>query len=256
MENKAVQEATKEYNDLVAALVLIATSNRSKTEKNSMMNDWRNRMIKFNDEFSKRTSLEFYEKAAQDALDEARELEKTIDLLKKKLTRGQQLELSNLSEQLKNGLNKRLDVLIDQGKQLALKQELTKIRETKLGITDGSDRIQLTPKKSMPNLLFTNAKGQIVNMETVMRITVGDQLWATLTSSQRAEWINLGFRFVLHVSVMDTKTSDICIALNLTKRDLKKDQLPPMHLNCRSKIKLLREGWNMRTFLKNNQKNS
>lgn len=249
-EQKAVKKATQQYDDLVAALVLIATSNRSKSEKLSMIDDWRARMKQWNTEFSQTQTEETYGKFAEKALGEAQDLVPDLSV-KKKLLPFQEEELKNLSQQLKLGLDRRLDTLIDQAKQLTSKQELQRIREEKLGMKDASDRIQITAKKSTPNLLFTNKEGQIVRMETVMRFTVGDQIWGEVTSSQRSQWLLMGFRYVLHVSIIDNVTTPICRALHLTKRDLTKDQLPPMHLGCRSTVKLLKEGWNEQIFIKN-----
>jgi hypothetical protein len=250
-EQKAIDEATKEYDALVATLILIATSNKSKSEKNSLINEWKTKMQSFNAEFSVRHSEVAYTKMSEEALKEAQALESSIKNVKKKLSPSQKEELKVLSEELKLGLNKRLDVLIQQAKELTIKEELVKIREGKLGMTNATDRIQLTPSRSKPNLVFTNAKGKIVSMQAVMKLTVGDQLWKTVTSSQRSQWLLLGFKYVQHLSVMDGRTTQICIDLNTTRRDLRKDQLPPMHKGCRSKVKLLKDGWNQAIFLKN-----
>jgi hypothetical protein len=249
-EQKAVKEATQEYNDLVAALILIAMSNRSKKDKMSFINDWRSRMVKWNSEFASTQTDEVYRKFAEKALKEAKDLLPNLDLKKKTLS-VQEEEIKNLSQQLKLGLDRRLDTLIDQARQLTIKQDLEVIREKKLGMKDASDRIQITPKKSVPNLVFSNQAGKIVKMDTVMKLTVGDQIWTTVTSSQRAQWLLMGFKFAQHISVIDDRTTKICFALHLTKRDLTKDQLPPMHPGCRSTVKLLKEGWNAAIFQKN-----
>ncbi len=212
-------------------------------------------MKDFNDEFSTRHTELSYNKFTDHALNEAKELQNFI-ITKKKLTSGQIQEMENLSEQLKISLNKRLNILIDQAKELTVKQELQKIREKKLLMDDATDRIQLTPKKSLPKLLFTNTKGQIVSMEAIMKLTVGDQLWSSVTAAQRSEWILLGFRYVLHISVLDEKTTQICIKLDHTERDLLSDQLPPMHFFCRSKVKLVKDKWDSKVFLKNFSENS
>ncbi len=253
LEKKAVKEATDKYNDLIATLILISTSNKSKREKIVLINEQRTKMKSFNQEFSDQQTDIFYNKFSDNAFEEASDLI-NIDFSKKKLSAGQLQESQNLSDQLKLGLNKRLDVIIDQANQLTLKEELANIREKKLGMTDGSDRIQITPTKSQPNLVFTNVKGQVVAMDTVMKLTVGDQLWATTTSSQRAQWLLMGFRYATHISVLDNNTTPLCRALNGTKRDLTKDQLPPMHIACRSKIKLTKEGWSAEIFAQNYEK--
>lgn len=252
LEKKAVDEATKKYDELIATLILISVSNKSKKEKFSMIDDLRKKTILFNDEFSQRQTELFYNKYTEEAFSEAEKLVPEV-LAKKKLSTGQKQELESLSEQLKFGLNKRLGALTDQAKQLTVSEELANIREQKLGLKNGSSRIQITPKRSKQNLLFTNAKGQVVSMENVMRITVGDQLWASVSSSQRSEWVRLGFRYVLHISVMDERTTEICIALNKTRRDLLQDQLPPMHIQCRSTVRLLKDGWSSEAFLKNSK---
>lgn len=252
-EEKAVKEATREYDDLVATLILIATSNKTKAEKFALINKWKSRMQGFNSEFSTRHSESIYTKFADEAWKEAQELEAAIGNVKKKLLPSQQQELNNLAEQLKIGLNSRLNTLTQQAKELAISEEIAKIREGKIGMTDATERIQLTPTKSKPNLVFTNAQGKIVSMQAVMKLTVGDQLWKNVTSSQRSQWLLLGFKFVLHISVMDDKTTPICISLNKTRRDLRKDQLPPMHRGCRSGIRLLKDGFDVAIFNKNYQ---
>ncbi|MES2395043.1 MAG: hypothetical protein V4549_03530 [Bacteroidota bacterium] len=250
-EEKATKEATEKYDDLVASLVLIATSNRTKAEKFILIDRWRVKMQKFNNEFSIRHTENVYNEFQNKALQEAQALEKTLADLKKNLSTLQTQEMQGLSEQLNGLLNQRLDTLVNKAKELTIKEELTKFREKKLGMKNAEDRIQLTPKKSEPNLVFTNTKGQIVSLEAVMKLTIGDQLWSTVTAAQRSEWLLLGFKFVLHISVLDEHTTQICRSLNKTLRDLTKDQLPPMHRYCRSKIKLVKDGWNLETFLKN-----
>lgn len=249
-EQKAVKEATREYDDLVATLILIATSNKSKREKLALINERRSRMLDFNSEFSSRQTEQVYKKFSERALSEAEALISEIDVKKKPLP-IQQEEAKNLSEELKIVLNKRLDTLIDQAKQLTIKEELQRIRQQKLGIQSSSERLQITPKKSVQNLVFTNSKGQVVSMEAVMKLAVGDQLWSIVTSSQRTEWLLLGFRYVIHISVIDDHTTLICEKLNRTRRDLKKDPLPPMHGWCRSRVKLSKEGWSREIFTQN-----
>ncbi len=248
--NDPSKEAAHVYDDLIATFILISTSEKSRKEKFVLIEKWRNKIRTYNTKFAEEKTRQIYLKYSGDAFNEAKSFIDEIDV-KKKLLIGQKEELENLAQQLEIGLNKRLDALTEQAKQLALRQDLTKIQEKKLGYKDATDRTQITPKKAVKNLLFTNKEGKIVSMQSVMKFTVGDQLWSNITTAQRTQWLLLGFIYGTHISVMDDKTTIICRSLNLTRRDLRKDKLPPMHNGCRSKIKLSKEGWDESVFLKN-----
>ena len=231
-EADAVKESSKKYDDLIATLILISTSNRPKREKFLMIEKEAEKMRDFNAEFAQRKIEDTYAKFSKEAA-------KDIGEIKKKLTAGEESEAKNLAQKLEISLKKRVDVLINQAKELVTKEELAKIRESKLGMTDGTDKVQITPKKTKPDLVFIDSKGRKVTMDAVMKITVGDNIWETIFDSKRAVYLEYGFRYAKHISVLDDKTTDICLALDQTVRDLTKDKIPPMHPNCRSRIKII-----------------
>ena len=238
-EEAATKEAGREYDDLVASLILIATSNRSKKEKLGLIENLNRKMRDFNSRFSKNQVEKAYNQFSREAAKEAKELNATLKV-KKKLTGIQHKEVASLKLEMESRLNQRLDILINQAKQLAIKEELAKIRE-ELGMTDGTEKRQITPKKTKKEIVFMDTKGRRIKMDTIMRVTVGDQMWDTINSSKRSTYLRYGFRWAEHISVIDDRTTKICLALDHTVRDLTKDKIPPMHPNCRSRIKLLKD---------------
>lgn len=238
-EEAATKEASREYDDLVASLILIATSNRSKKEKLSLIENLNKKMRAFNSRFSENQIEKSYNQFSREAAKEAKELNATLKV-KKKLTGTQRKELASLTLEMETRLNQRLDILINQAKQLAIKEDLARIRE-ELGMTDGEEKRQITPKKTKKEIVFMDTKGRRIKMETIMKVTVGDQMWETINSSKRSTYLRYGFRWAEHISVIDDRTTNICLALDHTIRDLTKDKIPPMHPNCRSRIKLLKD---------------
>lgn len=247
--NKLKNEITERYNELIGTLILIATSKKKKKEKISEINKYKKKFKEFNNKFSSSQVEKIYKISAKEATEEAKNIVKEINI-KKNILPKQQQEINLLKEQLEIGLNKRLDVITEQAKQLTNYEEIKKVRE-QIGMSDGTEKLQIDQKKTKKNLVFINSKGQRVNMNTVMELTVGDSFWLTITSSQRSQWLLLGFKYFIHMSKIDERTTVLCRSLHLQRRDLRKDPIPPLHPRCRSKIKLSKEDWSSDLSLKN-----
>lgn len=238
-EKQATDEATRTYDDLVAALILIALSEKSKGEKYQLINKYEAKIRDFNADFARRHVENAYEKFSKEAIKDIQKFEKITGTKLKTLDSTQKAEMKNLVDQMENRLNRRLGTLIEDAKRLVLKEDLKKIREKKMGVKKSVDNTQITPKKSKPDLVFTNSQGKVVKMKAVMKVTVGDQIWQTIFDAKRATYLKLGYRYVRHISVIDSVTTPLCRSLHRKIRDLLKDKIPPLHYGCRSVIELL-----------------
>lgn len=233
-EKEAVEKATEKYDELLAVLILIATSNRPKKEKIKMIEEQRKKLKNFNKEFSKKEIAKVYKKFSGEA-----ELE--IESTKKKLTGSQKKELGNLATQLEIELNKRLDVYVENARKLIIKEELKMLREGELKFKDAQEKRVLSNGKQKTEIIFMDSKGRRITNKAIMEITVGDSMWEATFSAKRTTYLRYGFRYAMHKSVIDDRTTDICLQLDGTIRDLTKDKIPPMHPGCRSDIIFIKD---------------
>jgi len=231
---EAVQEATDRFNDLIEIILLLAISERSKSEKVKMINIQLQKMLKWNASFAERILSRTYRQQSAEAY-------KAVKAEIQDLSSAQQKELENLTAQLEEDLNNAAETYAKKGRKLALLRELKKIREERLDYEDGTVKRTTSNNSSVlrDRLEFTDSKGRRIKSDLLMALVVGDTIWMTMNGAKASTWIGLGFYFGIHRSILDDVTTVICRNLNGTERDLRKDKLPPMHPNCRSKIEVI-----------------
>lgn len=228
-EKRVVREATEKYDDFVAMLILIATSDRPKTEKLRLIRARLKRLKAFNDRFAGENMNREYKKAVRTAY-------ALIDQPSKKISTGQQKELQNLTNTLKTDMNAKAEALSARGEKLVLKEERRIIREESLDYRDGTERRVVNRTRFRKDVEFQNADGKRVSMGAAMSLIVGDKIWDAIQSARASTWIRSGIEVVVHRSVIDDRTTNICRSLDGKLRRVGVDQLPPLHPNCRSTI--------------------
>lgn len=230
LEKEFVDEAGQKYDDLIAFFVLIAFQERtSKAQKLKMIAEKVRQYRDFNASFSKRAVERAYMVGKNIAYSD---LSKPI----KKITNAQRAEMEALVGQLRADLDSRLGTYEQNGKKLVLKVDLAKLREEALGFTDATEQRFIDRRKKTKEILFLDSRGRRISNKAIMSVGAGDILWDTMASAERSIYLQEGITKAMHISVIDDRTSDICLALHESIRDLRRDKIPPMHPNCRSKI--------------------
>lgn len=232
--DEAVKEASDRFNDYLEIILLLAVSDRSRSEKVKMITTQLERILRWNADFAERILSRTYRRESAEAY-------KAVKAEVTELSSSQQKELENLVAQLNEDLDSAAQLYAKKGRKLALLRELKKIREDKLNYEDGTVK-QTTSNNSTvlrDKLEFTDSKGRMIRSDLLMSLVVGDTVWMTSNGAKASTWIALGFYFGIHRSVMDDVTTEICRSLNGKKRDLRSDKLPPMHHKCRSKIEVI-----------------
>lgn len=231
---EAVQEATDRFNDLIEIILLLAISERSKSEKVKMINAQLEKMLKWNASFAERIISRTYRQQSAEAY-------KAVKAEIQDLSSAQQKELENLTAQLQEDLDSAAQTYAKKGRKLALLRELKKIREEKLDYEDGTVKRATSNNSSVlrDRLEFTDSKGRRIKSDVLMALVVGDTIWMTRSGAKASTWIDQGFYLGIHRSVMDDVTTVICRGLNGKTRDMRKDKLPPMHFGCRSDIEVI-----------------
>jgi len=224
LEEEAVAIAAQKYDYFLETVLLLVASGLSKEEKLAKLSEQVEKLKVFNRTFSDKFTNKAYKMFSEETL--------LLIGAKKKITAAQKKEIQNLQAQLESDLNRRLAIYEENAKKLILKEELKALRELEFGFKEGG-------KISKKDLLFYDSRGRVVKNKTIMAITVGDSIWNAIFVSVATSAVINGVKKGIHVSVLDDRTTQICIELDGEIRDLQKDQLPPMHINCRSDIILL-----------------
>lgn len=234
LEKEAVDDLTSKYDDLLDFLIVLALNTRlSRQRKLSIASQKFAQYKAFNDVFSRTRGQKAYEFGKNSAYRE-------VGAKNEILSGAQEAERDLLIKQLNADVNSRLGVYSENFKKLTYKVDLTKLREDSLGFQNATEqRFLENGRIKKQDLLFLDSKGRRISNEAIMRVTAGDTLWDAMESGKRSVYLKLGITHALHISVMDDRTTPICISLNNTKRDLRKDKIPPMHRRCRSKIRAI-----------------
>jgi len=233
IEEEAVSLAAEKYDGFIEFAILIGISAQSRRDKIRKIDEEFKKLKAFNEKFSAKTIEEAYSVFAKKALDELG--------AKKKLKEAQNLESKNLQSQMQAELDKRLSLYYENAKRLILMEELRQLRESRLNFQDGRQRVLTSSGRLKSDLLFQDSRGRVVKNEVIMKIAVGDQVWGAMQAGVVSSALLNGVTKGIHKSVIDDKTTDICLELDGKIRDLRKDKLPPMHPNCRSEVILLIE---------------
>lgn len=228
------EEATERYNSFIEVVLLIALSRRTKADKIKEINKQLSKLIDWNSKFTERNLAAIYRKQSREAYKEVSEKIEDIST-------AQEAELAALVAGLQEEMNGAAENYAKKARKLAINEEIKRIREERLGFTDGGMK-QVTSaqsRKLREDMEFRDSKGRIITAETVLGLTVGDAVWVTIQNARASTWIKAGYPFGVHRSVIDDRTTAICRYLDGRVRDLRKDQLPPLHRHCRSRIEVV-----------------
>ena len=234
LEKEAVDELGERYDDLIDFFILLALNQRiSRQRKLQIASKKMAQYRAFNSAFSERTGRKAYELGKNQAY---REVGAKIQAM----SGAQEKELSALIGQLNADLDSRLGVYENNFKKLTYKVDLANLREESLGFTSATEQRYFNDGRSKKKeILFADSKGRRISNKAIMSVGAGDILWDTMESGKRTVYLSLGITEVEHISVIDDRTTEICLSLHRKRRDLRKDKIPPMHRGCRSKIRAI-----------------
>lgn len=232
IEKKVTNELKEKFNDLIAVLFFIATGDLPIRQKKKQIKRATDRLSKFVKKFSESSMKRVYKERVRAAY-------KMIDERPKKLTTGQSNELATFV----TTMTVQLGGLVDKYENIAVnvsnKAQRAKVREESLGYEDGEDRRAVRQTRLARDFDFKDSKGRRIKSDAVIKVTAGDTTWDLITSAQNSVFLLAGLSYGYHRSVIDDRTSQICSELDGQVRDLSRDQLPPMHPNCRSVIETI-----------------
>lgn len=240
-ENKRLEDKTKRLekeasvvlNSLITFYVLTSDSSRKKAEKMRMINEKKDEIKKWINEFVNTNLPKLYSRETKVAY-------KQVGERARDLTSGQTLEVNNLRADLINSLNSISDEYHRKARRLILIRERERIRNERLDYEDYEEKRTIKGTKQKKEIVLMDSKGRKITSNALMAIVVGDAMFNSGYSARRAVWLLSGIKYGIHRSVMDSRTSQICTALNGKRRNLLKDKLPPMHPNCRSHIEIIK----------------
>lgn len=225
LEKEVVDELGAKYDDLIDFLLLLALSERTSRQRKKQIAAAKLAQYKaYNKAFSERAARKAYELGKNQAY---REVGAKIQAM----SGQQEKELSAFVGQLNADLDSRLAVYDGNFKKLSYRTELASLRAEVLGFAD--------KKVKKTELLFMDSKGRRISNSAIMSVGPGDIIWDAMESGKRTVYLSLGITEVEHISVIDDRTTEICISLHRKRRDLTKDKIPPMHRRCRSKIRAI-----------------
>lgn len=228
-EKKITGPLTERFNDLITVLFFIATSDDSLRDKRRQIKKAAERVRKFSEKFATKEMKRLYKK-------QVREAYKIVGQRPKKLTDGQEKELATFTTAVIAQLSGLVDKYRSIAFNVATRHERAKIRENFLGYEDGQERQAIRRTSTTRDFEFKDSKGRRIKADAVIKVSAGDTSWSTITAARNSVFLLAGLNYGYHRSIIDERTSDICLALDGQLRNLSKDPLPPMHPNCRSII--------------------
>lgn len=233
VEKQTVKEIDENIQEFISYSVLVATGVFALNQKKKLINNKFKDIASKNEKIIKKASYELYKAGKTKTYKDIKKSPKRLTTKQKK-----ELDLVTESTQLKaigllNGYKMKADTLI-------VNESLKMYREDGLGMENAQEKFAYG-KKLKKNLLFQNSKGQRVKTKGLTRVVVGDSLYSGYVAGQRSTFLDNNIFKVLHVSVLDDRTTPICESLDGTERNLLTDQLPPMHAGCRSTITSLKK---------------
>ena len=234
LEKEVIDELGQKYDDLLDFLLLLALSQTiSKQRKLTLASQKVAQYRAFNEVFSRTRGERAYNLGKNSAY---RETGSAIQ----KMSSAQEKELAGLVAQMNADLNARLGVYESNFKKLTYKVDLANLRENLLGFAPVDEqRLFADGRSKKKDLLFLDSKGRRISNKVIMSVGAGDILWDTINSGKRSVYLKLGITHAMHFSIVDDRTTPICLSLDRTIRDLRKDRIPPMHPRCRSKVRAI-----------------
>lgn len=223
------EEATDYFNSLIAYFVLVGDLDKTKSEKMALINTRSKKAKNWINEFVNKNLPKLYSRETKVAY-------KQIEKRAKALTTAQTIEVNNLRSDLINSLNASLDKYYRQARKLILIRDLERIRNEQLNYENYQEKRVIKRTKFKKEIVLMDSKGRRIKANAIMAIVVGDAMFKAGYSARNSVWLLNGFKYGIHISVIDDRTTDICLQLNGVKRNLRKDKLPPLHPRCRSHI--------------------
>ena len=236
LEDDAVDKMESDFDAFIAKLLVISTAtNLTLREKKKHINDETKKMFDKINEFS----TSFTQRVLEKSNNNAEELAKLIGVENvQKLSETQLNEtIKNFSEEVTINLKGMATKFKGQADKNAV-QKKRELAKEEAGYKDGRQRAATSANKkrlTAVNGLTTRTGGKI-SVRNSLRLAIGDVLFRGDSDVLEATWLKNGITRVVHVSVIDNRTTQICRSLDGTVRILGEDQLPPMHPNCRSRV--------------------
>lgn len=236
IEEKYVQEISEKLDEYITFCAWLGFQQASRTEKQKELVIRTTRLREWMMSYTRKIGQPVYRQGVKNAMIEAKDpAAKKLDDIK--LTKEQIREVRELSMSLRYELDSKINYYNLQGRKLIVKFELAKFREKNGFVEMKKQETFINPEEKRKSILMMDSKGRRITNRALMKITVGDAIWEMLMSGERSHYLSMGITHVQHLSVMDKRTSEICQDLNLKLRDIRRDKLPPMHPNCRSRIR-------------------
>lgn len=228
IESQAVQEAAKEFDAFVSSLILIVGQGSARNQKLKKIQEQIDKMMRFSSDFSIARTYEVY---MQQVSAIARMFGSDV-----KITQAQKKELLSLVNQMKFDLDNRISYYESLAKRIIMRQERAALREREMGYKDGLEYYSANGRDFSSDFELRDSKGRPLTTEAAMAVLVGDAIWNSGMSGRVSAMLFNDIKFGIHNSVIDDRTSDICLTLDQRKRNLETDELPPLHRHCRSWI--------------------
>ena len=232
-EKLLTREAEELYNEVAAVLLIVSFSDKTRGEKVAFVKTQIEKLNTFNARAGERLES-LYKKNVRIA-------HKQIGKPSKKITAKQIREIGNLKLQFKTDMSQKAFMMEQKAYKAILKSESEAIKEA-LGYKLVKDKVWTGRIKKRPfvnDVVFRGAKGKIIKPGTYAALSTGDNAWKAMQLGRTSTYLRYGFKYGIHRSIVDDKTTDICLSLDGKVRNLKRDPLPPLHPHCRSRIQVI-----------------
>ena len=227
IEQKAIDEATREFNNFIATLALIVELSGRKGAKEKRLSAEIKKMQAFSKDFSLRQATLAYTQQS-DAI---------LKLLGRSgLTDAQKKELLTLVNQFKLDLDGKISYLEDKAKRILIRKERQRIRERSMDFEKADEVRFLRNGKRVENFELRDSSGRILTVDVLMKVVVGEAVFGSGMAGRMSTMVENGILTGIHRSIIDDRTTPICLELDGQERDLLSDDLPPLHNGCRSWI--------------------
>jgi len=225
------EESAIRFNELIGVFILIGESVRTKKEKKAMIRREVLKMNKWIDKFSD-NSTKIYNRYVKKAY---RQMGKRA----KQLSGAQAKERTLLKDELVGNMKGKLSDYEKKAQRLVLMKELEKLREADLGYKNATAKSVVNKKKLRKNFVFMTSKGKRMKTNHIMKLVVGDAIWQTMMSAKVSTWTDAGEKWGIWRSIIDSRTTPYCRAMNGKKIDIRTHAIPPVHYACRSTVEII-----------------
>ncbi len=236
IEEKYLDKVEPLFDDYLDVLNLIVISNLTLRKKKKRIKEAQKKLFKQ----IEKISTSFTQDVIKNSEKVAKALLKSIgskDVQKLSKTKIKEITDSYI-EEVELNLKAIATKYKNKADKVAIQKKREVIREESLKFKDGIER-QATSQRNKRLVKINELKtktGGTIKLRNSLRLGMGDVGFRADTDILESVWILNQITQVIHISVIDHKTTSICRSLDQTIRRLGVDQLPPMHPNCRSEI--------------------